>query len=106
QIATELLKRLLWTRLKRLRQQADVVVEQLKIVSDLLHASNRRHVLDHHATSLLRNRIRRLPVKIRLDHDDFYMFTLHHVAQLKGMARSGRNPRPRLHKSDYVQSKM
>src|SRR5713101_9173236 len=93
----------LWVPLERLRQQSDIVIEQLKVGRNPLRASHRRQVLHHDSAGFPGNRIRRLAIEIRLDHDDLHMVALHHVGQLKGMARGRRNAWPRLHEADDIQ---
>src|SRR6266852_7458003 len=96
----------LWVPLERLRQQSDIVIEQLKVGCNLLRTSHRRQVFHHDSAGFPGNRIRRLAIEIGLDHDDLHMVALHHVGQLKGMARGWWNARPRLHEADYVQPEM
>src|SRR6266852_1312038 len=96
----------LWVPLERLRQQSEIVIEQLKVGRNLLRASHRRQVLHHDSAGFPGNRILRLAIEIGLDHDHLHMVPLHHVVLLKGMDRGRKNARPRLHEADHVKTEM
>src|SRR6266436_1142724 len=86
-------------RLKRLRQQSDIVVKQLEVGCNLLRTSHRRQVFHYDSAGFPSNRIRRLAIEIGLHHDRLYTVALHHVGQIEGMTRGRRNARPRLYET-------
>ena len=81
------------------------VVEQLEVVAT--PAARRRPTAASPATlraALRRDRVRRLRVEVRLDHDDLDVLRLHRVDDVERVLRRRRNPGLRLDVADDVEA--
>src|SRR5262245_48909211 len=84
-------------------EHVDVVVEELQVVGDRLLAAHGWRHHEHLGAGLAGDRVRRLPIEIRLHQDDLGLLPLHFLNQIERVARRRGNARTGLHVADHVE---
>src|SRR3979409_440250 len=93
-------------RLKRFGQQINIVVKQLKIIRNLLFASNGGQVHHYLSASFACDGLWGFEIEIRFHQHDLATFPLHQLNEFDSMARSRRNTRSRLDVANHIEAEV